>query len=60
MPNPTLSSARDVAKRTGGFFNGFKEFIARGNAIELAVGIVIGAAFTGSSPFWWGVWVSAR
>ena len=46
MPNPTLSTARDAAKRTGGFFNGFKEFIARGNAIELAVGIVIGAAFT--------------
>ncbi|ACQ79161.1 large conductance mechanosensitive channel protein [Beutenbergia cavernae DSM 12333] len=26
--------------------SGFKEFIARGNAVELAVGIVIGAAFT--------------
>lgn len=26
---------------------GFKEFIARGNAIDLAVGVVIGAAFTG-------------
>lgn len=25
---------------------GFKEFIARGNAIDLAVGMVIGAAFT--------------
>lgn len=25
---------------------GFKEFILRGNAVELAVGIVIGAAFT--------------
>lgn len=25
---------------------GFKEFIARGNAIDLAVGLVIGAAFT--------------
>jgi len=25
---------------------GFKEFVLRGNAIELAVGIVIGAAFT--------------
>lgn len=25
----------------------FKEFIARGNAIDLAVGIIIGAAFTG-------------
>lgn len=26
---------------------GFKEFIMRGNVIELAVGVVIGAAFTG-------------
>ena len=25
--------------------NGFKDFIARGNAIELAVGVVLGAAF---------------
>ncbi|MCC5957077.1 MAG: MscL family protein, partial [Natronohydrobacter sp.] len=24
----------------------FKEFIARGNAMDLAVGIIIGAAFT--------------
>lgn len=29
-----------------GIFKGFKDFIARGNAIEMAVGIVIGAAFT--------------
>jgi len=28
-------------------FKGFKDFILRGNAIELAVGVVIGAAFTG-------------
>lgn len=28
-----------------GIVAGFKEFIARGNAIELAVGVVIGAAF---------------
>lgn len=26
---------------------GFKEFISRGNAIDLAVGMIIGAAFTG-------------
>ena len=29
----------------GKVFAGFKDFIARGNAIELAVGVVIGAAF---------------
>jgi large conductance mechanosensitive channel len=28
-------------------FQGFKDFILRGNVIDLAVGIVIGAAFTG-------------
>ena len=28
------------------FFKEFKEFIARGNAIDLAVGVVIGGAFT--------------
>lgn len=27
-------------------FKEFKEFIARGNVIDLAVGIIIGAAFT--------------
>lgn len=26
---------------------GFKDFIARGNAVDLAVGVVIGSAFTG-------------
>jgi len=30
-----------------GVFQGFKEFVLRGNAIDLAVGVVIGAAFTG-------------
>ncbi|HCX85312.1 MAG TPA: large conductance mechanosensitive channel protein MscL [Micrococcales bacterium] len=43
--NAYNSAASAVAKRTG-FLNGFKEFISRGNAVELAVGIVIGAAFT--------------
>jgi large conductance mechanosensitive channel len=28
-------------------FEGFKNFILRGNAVELAVGVVIGAAFNG-------------
>ncbi|MCI8520909.1 MAG: large conductance mechanosensitive channel protein MscL [Clostridia bacterium] len=28
------------------FFNEFKEFIAKGNAIDMAVGVVIGGAFT--------------
>jgi large conductance mechanosensitive channel len=28
-------------------FKGFKEFVSRGNAIDLAVGVIIGAAFGG-------------
>lgn len=34
-----------TATESGGILNGFKEFIARGNAVDLAVGVVIGAAF---------------
>ena len=29
------------------FFNEFKEFISRGNVMDMAVGIIIGGAFTG-------------
>ncbi|MBQ8918381.1 MAG: large conductance mechanosensitive channel protein MscL, partial [Oscillospiraceae bacterium] len=29
-----------------GFFAEFKEFISRGNVIDLAVGVIIGGAFT--------------
>lgn len=32
-------------ERMGCVFKGFREFIARGNVVDLAVGIVIGAAF---------------
>jgi large conductance mechanosensitive channel len=39
-----LSDARRAAGRDLG---GFKKFILRGNVVDLAVGIVIGAAFTG-------------
>src|SRR6266566_943835 len=35
-----------VAKRTLGIAEEFREFILRGNVVDLAVGIVIGAAFT--------------
>ena len=36
-----------LEKRTPGWVNEFKAFIMRGNVIDLAVGIIIGAAFTG-------------
>ncbi len=38
--------ADDVKKKTGGFINEFKAFIARGNVIDLAVGVIIGGAFS--------------
>jgi large conductance mechanosensitive channel len=41
--NPALSKVGKGAKETLG---GFKAFILRGNVVDLAVGIVIGAAFT--------------
>lgn len=41
----TLHRAGQGAHGLGRVFQGFKDFIARGNAIELAVGVVIGAAF---------------
>jgi large conductance mechanosensitive channel len=43
--NKGLRSATHRARGLAGVFQGFKDFISRGNAIELAVGVVIGAAF---------------
>ncbi|HEY0214867.1 MAG TPA: large conductance mechanosensitive channel protein MscL [Cellulomonas sp.] len=43
--NKGLRTAGDRARGLAGVFQGFKDFISRGNAIELAVGVVIGAAF---------------
>src|SRR5712691_2908592 len=41
--NQTVSRAE---KRVGGWLGGFREFILRGNVVDLAVGIMIGAAFS--------------
>lgn len=40
-----LRTTTDRARGLAGVFQGFKDFVSRGNAIELAVGVVIGAAF---------------
>ena len=37
-------SKKDPNKK--GFFAEFKEFITRGNVIDMAVGVIIGGAFT--------------
>lgn len=42
----TNNIAEDVKKKTGGFISEFKAFIARGNVIDLAVGVIIGGAFS--------------
>lgn len=33
-------------KKTKGFFSEFKEFLSRGNVMDLAIGLIIGSAFT--------------
>lgn len=41
------SGSSRLASGAGKQFGGFKKFILRGNVVDLAVGIVIGVAFTG-------------
>jgi large conductance mechanosensitive channel len=41
------SDLEGLGKRAGGTLSGFKAFILRGNVVDLAVGIMIGAAFSG-------------
>jgi len=36
-----------IEKKAVSTFNGFKQFILRGNVVDLAVGVVFGAAFSG-------------
>ena len=33
-------------KQISGFFNEFKQFISRGNVLDMAVGVIVGGAFT--------------
>ncbi len=37
---------RKMGENTGGFFSEFWKFAARGNVLDLAIGLVIGTAFT--------------
>ncbi|MGH7914889.1 MAG: large conductance mechanosensitive channel protein MscL [Candidatus Binataceae bacterium] len=41
----TLEVRRSQSKYGGTSMNGFKQFLLRGNVIDMAVGIVVGAAF---------------
>lgn len=35
------------------FFSEFKEFALKGSVVDMAVGVIIGGAFTKSSLHWW-------
>lgn len=37
---------KNIQKETKGFFGEFKKFIAKGNVMDLAVGVIIGTAFS--------------
>jgi large conductance mechanosensitive channel len=47
LKETALRAPGGVVRGTGKQLGGFKKFILRGNVVDLAVGIVIGAAFTG-------------
>ena len=40
-------SKKDATKKGIGFLKEFKDFISKGNVIDLAVGVIIGGAFSG-------------
>ena len=37
---------KGIGEKSSGFFSEFKKFIARGNVMDLAVGVIVGTAFT--------------
>jgi large conductance mechanosensitive channel len=39
--------AKEVLAKAGGFFSEFRRFAIKGNALELAIAVVVGNAFTG-------------
>lgn len=36
---------KDILKKSNGFLKEFKDFISRGNVLDMAVGVIIGSAF---------------
>ena len=38
---------KEMKKKRDGFFADFKKFITRGNVLDMAVGVIVGGAFTG-------------
>lgn len=44
--NNIKENLKNIQKETKGFFGEFKKFIAKGNVMDLAVGVIIGTAFS--------------
>lgn len=42
-----MSKKEEIAKKGKGFITEFKEFILRGNVMDMAIGVIIGGAFQG-------------
>ena len=42
-----FEQSMQLEKRAAGALDGFKQFVLRGNVVDLAVGVVFGAAFSG-------------
>lgn len=42
----SANNVKDTTKKTKGFFGEFKTFISKGSVVDMAVGIIIGSAFT--------------
>lgn len=46
QPKLDIDKVKDSIKKQGKIAGEFKEFIARGNVVDMAVGIIVGSAFT--------------
>lgn len=44
--NKLVSGGKKLGKKVSNFFADFKKFISRGNIVDMAVGVIIGAAFS--------------
>ncbi len=47
MIKDTDKMVKDTIKKGRGFLGEFKDFIMRGNVMDMAVGVIVGGAFTG-------------
>lgn len=44
--NRIKNNLKNISEKSNGFISEFKKFIARGNVMDLAVGVIVGSAFT--------------